>query len=378
MKFNKLVASLLLGMGCLYANAQTTYEDVEVEELNPHWYIQAQVGFQETLGEGSFGKLMSPNAQLGVGYRFNSVLGARLILNSWQSKALQKFDNTNYKWKWNYIAPTVDVTVNLTNAFCGFNPDRVVNVGLFAGIGANIGYKNDQAQDANKALVAASGVDPSLLALWDGTKARFLGQFGANLDFNVTRNFAIGLELQANVLPDGYNSKLAHNADWYFNCLVGIKYAFGNTTRKATKKVPVVVPTNATVEYVEKVVEKIVEVPVEKIVEVVREPFRRDIFFTIGKYNIRPDEMKKVEEIAQALKNNPNDKCEIVGYADKGTGTLAINLRLSDQRAQVVAETLINKYGIAPERIIKKSMGEQEYQPYNEPALCRVAMCVVH
>ncbi len=52
---------------------------------------------------------------------------------------------TTYKWKWNYVAPMVDATFNLTNLFCEYNPDRLVEVGVFGGIGANIAWGNDEA-----------------------------------------------------------------------------------------------------------------------------------------------------------------------------------------------------------------------------------------
>ena len=94
--------------------------------------------------------------------------------------------------------------------------------------------------------------------IWTGTKARFVGQFGVYADYNLTSNLKLGLELQANVLPDGYNSKKAGNADWYFNGLVGVKYAFGTTFTKQKRKKCCA----ATAE--PKIIEKIVEVPVRE------------------------------------------------------------------------------------------------------------------
>ena len=108
MKIKNILLSGVVAMGCISASAQEADKTVNV--FNPHWYVQAQVGGQYTLGEISFDKLLSPNAQLGLGYNFNKVVGARLSLNTWQSKAGQKVQNTTYKWKWNYVAPMVDAT----------------------------------------------------------------------------------------------------------------------------------------------------------------------------------------------------------------------------------------------------------------------------
>jgi outer membrane protein OmpA-like peptidoglycan-associated protein len=372
----KLLLSAILGLGFMSMSAQ----EVEVEEnvFQPHWYIQGQFGGQETLGETSFSKLLSPNAQVALGYKFNPYVGLRVAVNGWMSKASQTFFDTKYRWKWNYIAPTVDFTADLTNILGGYNPNRLVSVGVFGGIGANVAYHNDEANRVNAALATASGLSNPLELIWSGTKTRFVGQFGANLDFNVSSHVAIGLELQANVLPDSYNSKKAGNADWYFNGLVGVTYKFGKTNRKVTRTVGTPCPPCDPV-VVEKVVEKVVEVPVEVVVEkpVQIDSIRRDIFFNISNDIVSKTELPKVEEVAQFLKSHPNSKVVITGYADKGTGNLSINLRLAERRAQAVVNSLKNKYGIAADRITAKSMGEELYQPYNTPEQNRVAICVV-
>ncbi len=393
MKLNKI----LLAGAMLFAGASAMAQETITEYTYvPNWYIQGQFGGQETLGETSFKKLLSPNAQIAVGYNFNPYFGLRLAANSWRSKGALEFNRTfnpydqngkpldpisvgNYRWKWNYIAPTVDVTFNLTNLLWGYNPNRVVDVDLIGGVGANIAWKNKEANEVNADLTKLSnavGEDLGLAYNWTGTKTRFVGQFGLDANFNVSKHVSIGLELMANVLPDTYNSKKAYNADWYFNGLVGIRYTFGQKYIKTTRTVepPVQQP-----QVIERIIEKVIETPapVTNVVEEVRpEMLRRDIFFRINTYNITKDEMFKVNEVAEFLKNHPNAKVVITGYADKGTGTLAINLRLSKQRAEVVANTLKSKYNIAADRIIVKSMGEAEEQPYADPVDNRVAICV--
>lgn len=383
MKINKLFLTASFALCAAFmANAQEAQEETEYV-FQPHWYVQGQVGMQETLGETSFGKSASFNAQVGVGYRFNPVLGARLIFNGWTSKGSIEVDGKRSDWKWNYVAPTVNATVDLVNLIGGFNPERPVNAGIFAGIGANIAARNGEANDVNNALKASVYKDldaaarPDVLRnIWTGTKARFVGQFGVYADYNLTSNLKLGLELQANVLPDGYNSKKAGNADWYFNGLVGVKYAFGTTFTKQKRKKCCA----ATAE--PKIIEKIVEVPVEKIVvkEVIKEvpaPLTRDVFFKISTIKITKDEMYKVAEVARYMKTNPSTKVTVTGYADKGTGSMKLNLRLSAQRAEAVANALIKEYGIASDRITVKSMGEVEDQPYPTPAQNRVAICIV-
>ncbi|MDE6548626.1 MAG: OmpA family protein, partial [Muribaculaceae bacterium] len=322
MKLNKI----LLAGAMLFAGASAMAQETITEySYVPNWYIQGQFGGQETLGESSFGHLFSPNAQIAGGYNFNPYIGARLAINAWQSRGAQNFYYLNESnaqvpynqlWKWNYVAPTIDAVVNLTNLIGGYDPYRLVDVDLFAGIGANIAWNNDGAQTANKNLVGKNAEGLGLL--WDGTQARFLGQFGLDCNFNVSENVAVGLELMANVLPDGYNSKKAGNADWYFNGLVGVKYTFGPKYNKTTRvvEVPVQQP-----QIIERIIEKVVEpAPVTNVIEEVKpEMLRRDIFFRINTATITTQEMYKVSEVAEFLKDHPNAKVVITGYADKGT-----------------------------------------------------------
>lgn len=370
MKMNKI---LLAGAMLCASATMMAQETVTEYTYIPNWYIQGQFGGQETIGEASFGKLFSPNAQIALGYNFNPYIGARLAINAWQSKGASNFASDQYKWKWNYVAPTVDAVINLTNAFGGYDPHRLVDVDLLAGIGANIGFSNEQAADAS-ADMAAKHYGP-LENLWSGTKARFVGQMGFDVNFNVSDHVAIGLEIMANMLSDGYNSKKAGNPDWYVNGLLGVKYTFGEKYSETTRTIelPVAEP-----KVVERIIERVVEqAPAPAVVEEVKpEILRRDVFFRINTATITGTEMNKVAEVADFLKSHPNAKVEITGYADKGTGTMAINLRLSKQRAQIVANTLKTKYGIPADRMVVKSMGEEAFQPYSDPVDNRVAICV--
>ena len=404
MKLNKifLTASLLMAGVC--ANAQETVTEYVFQ---PHWYGQLQIGGQETLGEGSFGQLLSPNAQLAVGYKFNPYFGLRLAVNAWQSRGVLNLTKTNLNfgygeviaeplldhkgYRWNYVAPTLDAVVDLTNLIGGYNPTRVVEVNFIAGLGANIAFNNKKARQLN--IRAAEALNKQWLAenkttsnqmtgydgfkalgsAWGGCQGFMLGQFGFGLNFNCSSRFQVGLELMANVLSDRYNSKTGPNTDWYFNGLVGIGYSFGPKYQTVTK---VIEPEPEPV-VVEKVVEKIVEVPVqveEKKVE--KEVLRRDVFFLINKYDIRPQEMEKVAQVAEYLQTHPNATVTITGYADKGTGSKAYNLRLSAQRSQAVAKALQDQYFIPASRIIVKSMGEDMFQPYPDPVQNRVAICI--
>ncbi|MBQ6053777.1 MAG: OmpA family protein [Prevotella sp.] len=382
MKMKKTILSCLMLLAGISANAQEQKGTTEYV-FEPHWYVQIQpLGAQYTLGEVSFGDLLSYNVQATVGRQFSKLWGARLAVNAWQSKAGSKFDisNKEYKWKWNYVAPTIDATFNVSNALFGFNPNRVFNLSAFAGIGLNIGFSNTEAADADKAIRAMGTVvgsngttyttNQGLEYLWDGTKVRLMGQFGLMGDFKVSDKVSIGLELSANTLNDKYNSKKAKNWDWYFNALAGVKIALGNTY--STRFIPAPEPE---IRYVEKIVEKIVEVPAKvEEPEAKTEALRRDIFFAIGKTVIRKSEQQKVNEVVEYLNANPEAKVNITGYADAGTGNDRINDRLAAGRADVVVKAL-KKAGISASRISYDSKGAR-VQPFADNDSNRVSIVI--
>jgi len=373
MKIKKIVMSCLLLAGVLSASAQEQYPKT-VYDHNPYWYIQLQGGAQYTLGEINFKDLISPNVQVALGHQFTPVFGMRLQANAWESRA----GVGDYCWKWKYVAPGIDLTFNLSNLFCGFNPNRVFNVSVFAGAGANIAWDNKKDDIINNfnALYPFTKNTENIDYVWDGTKVRMFGRAGIAFDFRLSKAVSIGLEANANTLTDRYNSKRAHNWDWYFNALAGLKINLGKTHTTRTIEAP-----KAPEKVIEKVIERVVEKPCPQVVEPTRaveqkaEPFRRDIFFTIRATQISKDQQVKVKEVADYLKANPNATVEVTGYADKGTGNAKINSNLSQRRAQSVYNALTRTYGIAKNRIKVDFKGDT-VQPFAKDVENRVAICI--
>ena len=377
MKIKNILMSGVMAMGCLVANAQDAPKTEYV--FNPHWYVQGQIGAQYTLGEVKFGDLISPNIQLGVGRQFTPIWGARFSINAWQSKGgINEYSLTDgakvgkEKYDWKYISPMIDGTLNLSNALCGYNPTRTVSVGLLAGIGLNVGFSNDDAVALAATAATHNHGSENLTYAWDGTKVRFVGRVGANVDFRIDDAWSIGIEANANVLSDNYNSKKAGNCDWYFNALVGVRYNIGKTytTRTITPPAPVE-------KIVERIVEKIVEVPAKTTDSQFMKKassIRREVFFTIGKNVINAEGFKKIDEVAAYMKECPEATVTVTGYADRGTGSAKINNRIAARRADIVVSELI-KRGVARDRIIKSSKGSR-VQPFSDNDMNRVTICI--
>ena len=371
--FKTLFTVALAGLSTA-AMAQATYTDKDGNEytFKKHAFLDLQGGAQYTLGEAKFGDLISPNVQLGIGYQFSPVFGMRLQANGWQSKGgwngyKATKDGAPYTadYKFKYVAPGLDFMFNLSNLFCGWNPNRVFNVAAFVGGGANFAWGNDEVNE-----IAANIKDQHnylLEYLWDGTKVRPFGRAGIDLEFKVSKSVSIMLEGNANITTDKYNSKKAGNADWYFNALAGLRINLGksHTKTEPVKEAPVPVQ-----EYV-----KPEPKPQPKVEEKKVEEIRRDVFFVINSNKIASNEESKIKEVVDFLNANPEAKVVVTGYADAGTGNDRINDAISAKRAAAVVKALKEKYGIEESRITEDSKGAR-VQPFSENDKNRVSIMV--
>ena len=370
------MASAMLAMGATNAMAQATYTDKEGNEyqFEKHWFLDLQGGAQYTLGEAKFGDLLSPNVQLGLGYQFSPVFGMRLQANGWQSKGGwsgfranpgETPYNATYKFK--YVAPGLDFMFNLSNLFCGWNPNRVLNVTAFLGGGANIAWDNDEVNELATTIKNTSAYN--LEYLWDGTKVRPYGRAGLELAFKVSKSVSLMIEGNANVISDKYNSKKADNPDWYFNALAGLRINLGKSATKKEKPVEPE-PAPAPVQKVEEPAPAPAPVVEKKVEEI-----RRDIFFTINSNKISAKENQKILEVIDFLVKYPEAKVVVTGYADKGTGNDRVNDRIAAKRAAAVVWMLEKRYGIPAERITEESKGAR-VQPFAENDKNRVSIMI--
>ena len=134
------------------------------------------------------------------------------------------------------------------------------------------------------------------------------------------------------------------------------------------------------VRVVEKVVEKIVYVPVgtpaQQLAQAASEgAYAESVYFLINSSDIRSEEQSKVDRMISFLKENPDAKVRITGYADRGTGTDDRNNVLAAERAQAVVNAL-RKAGIADSRIYSSS-SSVDMDPTASPEANRVAVCII-
>ena len=386
-----IVAGLLMLMG-VSASAQESKSNPDLE-FRPHWSLGVQGGVAHTRGETSFGDLMSPAAQLSLTYRFHQAMGVRFGLGGWQGKgAVLAGVMQDYSYKFGQV--NADYILDLCGAFGGFRHDRVVNPYLLAGVGAGYGFNNEE----------AAAYKDKLEYYWEKKFFAPIGRAGLGVDFRLGECVSFGLEGNANILSDKFNSKRADNVDWQFNLLAGLTFRFGKNTRPSQSYYDRIAAEEAAAAAAKAAAER---AEAERLAaeKAAREKAEREaaeraaaekaareaaaraaaehaakaaensdnVFFTIGSTVIRKAEAQKIEKLAEWMKANPDFKVTLVGYADKETGTAKGNMKLSEGRVNKVKAALV-KLGIEPERVEFKG---DTVQPFAENAKNRVVTCTL-
>jgi outer membrane protein OmpA-like peptidoglycan-associated protein len=83
------------------------------------------------------------------------------------------------------------------------------------------------------------------------------------------------------------------------------------------------------------------------------------ILYGVDQSTVPAGEMNKMKAIAKVMKDNPDYKFTIVGFADY-TGSADYNQKLSVKRAEEAKKVLVNKYGIDPDRLVVAGKGQAE------------------
>lgn len=105
-----------------------------------------------------------------------------------------------------------------------------------------------------------------------------------------------------------------------------------------------------------------------------------DILFAIGSSELNPKARDLLKAMASVLKRYSSTHIDVEGYTDTAGGA-ALNLRLSQQRAKVVADVLLAE-GVAAPRITTRGFGENfprvpTRDGVNEPRNRRVEITLV-
>ncbi|GCB34622.1 OmpA family protein [Bacteroides faecichinchillae] len=348
MKSKLVILSLLLAGAAVTANAQTK-EKFTSERFKDNIFISvgggAQVCVNPDNSDYGLGKAITPLIHVSLGKWVNPTWGFRgQVAGLWStlnSKHLNGVETvvgnqtTWYKIKnKKYFTLRADALYNLSNSICGYNPDRLFTLSVFAGPGLTFA-KTYGDQDKLNALINGS--------------VGLMGQF------NINDYWDINIEARGEVSPSIFGKYSNAYTDGAVSLTAGVTYTFGgkkfiscngvdqdaindevNRYRSQLEK------AKADLDAAKRALAN-VKPEVREVVKTVQVPGPRAVFFKIGKATIDDYGLVNLKLAAKVMKENPNKKYKIAGYADKATGSVALNKKLADKRAQAVYDALVKE-----------------------------------
>ena len=182
-------------------------------------------------------------------------------------------------------------------------------------------------------------------------------QAGYQLTSNLNLGIYSGLTRLSGERMDGMPEHLhKNNFVWESGIRLGISFSKKKNKIVETPSVPqtevlhqdTILSENVNLkekETVDKAETKVVEQDIKEPVKVIFPV----IYFSFNRITIRPSEVSKLKSILHILKENPEMKVTVTGWCDT-RGSVAVNRRISRQRAQALKTWLV-KRGIAASRI---------------------------
>ncbi|MCR5472164.1 MAG: OmpA family protein [Prevotella sp.] len=352
----KFLMVLALASVSVAGMAQETTEkySVATNSFWSNWFVQANVAGTAFYSsqERNAGFSKSPlkdfrnnlGLSLAIGKWFTPGLGLRTKVNGVWGRTVSSEDakaNASKYWQANE-----QVLFNLSNMLCGYNPNRVWNFIPYAGAGIarNMSYNT-----------YAMGLQAGLLN-----------------EFRLSRKFALNLDLSYGIHePDfdgngaffGEDKPSAKSKDRDLNVEIGLTYNLGKATWNKVPDVDAInalhqsqldalnaqlADANAENDRLNNLIKnhKCPEAKTVTVKEVATAPV--SVFFNIGKSKIASrKDLQNVKAMTEASKDA---KFVVTGYADSKTGSASYNQKLSQKRAEAVANELV-KMGVSRDNI---------------------------
>lgn len=328
-----------------------------------NWFITAEGGANIYFSHGDSDRKtwdrFAPAAGLYVGKWFSPIIALRVGANYMTLKGLSdvrtedcKLDeplvNGKYKQKFNQVGPVFDAMLNLTNWWCGYHPGRRYNAIFYAGAGGYWTFTKDYTTDAQGNVIKSNG--------YKRNNDRVL-VFRAGLinDFRISDQVHLSLDIRYSGIDnhkdeegEGWN-RTSHD----LAAFLGVTYLF-NKREWSAPVVPVCPPAencdayrarlqaaNDRIKDLEDQLKDCLNKPVpEPVVE--KAPLAT-IYYPINIFRLTKKDVGLLEAVAGVMKDNPDKKYVITGWADNYTGNSKINERLRWNRVNGVKKQLIRK-----------------------------------
>lgn len=389
---------LFLVLAAVVLSASANAQEKEVitgHKTFDNWYIGFNGGVATPMqkwGDYGFMKGIAPSAGLRLGKNFTTSFGVAIDANAY----IESSEKSLMKSPTFFDAINVDAlgTFNVFNFFGGYlgKPRRVELIALggfgwshqFGGLsranGVNSKAALDLAFNLGRSRAVQLYLEPAVIfGLWDNGRVTnalsnphshlkfdsrsglFQLNVGMNFKFgtsNGTKNFAFArLRDQGEI--DDLNARINELRD-----------ESDSKDRRIARDIRRIAELEDSLEAAKKVKAPVVN-KVTKVVNVNNNVLQPTVIFGQGKSTIDAAQMASVAMIAKYMKNHPESKILIKGYASP-EGNPELNQKLSVARAQSVKDALVSRYGIAASRLTIQGMGATD-ELFDELDFNRVA-----
>jgi len=379
------IAASMVALCSMNASAQTAAETEENElgyKPQPYYFVQVQAGGATTFTDVNNFKIVKPTFSVAVGGMFSPSFGARLHFNGYRASGAFQSEPL-MKYGYNYITSDVDLMLNVMNLFTERNKTNF-NVYLIGGVGLNYAWNNSEFE-ALQSAGCANGYDVS--NAWgdkQNTRSSLLGhnlRVGVLGEYNICKNWSVGIEVDMNSLDDRFNSKYKNSDDWMMTAQISATYKFGfkKPTKTKAPVEPVVVEPEPEPEPEPVYATRIDTIWYDSIYyeENTRDrEIKKEIFFGLRESGVETSSAQ-INAVAKFLKGVKNAEITITSYADKGTGSPEKNMGYSKTRAEKTKQALINA-GVDPKVIKKVEWKGDTVQPYEENDKNRLSVITGH
>ncbi len=368
----KKLLLMLAFAGCAsYAMAQSDVPQkkfsVATNSFWSNWFITAggdyNVFYSDEEAGRDLGLSKSPFKQfrstfgfgVGVGKWFTPGIGLRTKFNGLWGKTVNTEDNAlNKRGMKHYWTINEQVMFNMSNLLCGYSDTRVWNVIPYIGAGVLHNMTSH---------IYSMDVNAGIMNTW-----RLCKKVDLFLDLSLVATEACSYA-DADLEP---TKTFFKNMDKIVSAEVGLKFNLGKATWEKTPDVDALMAMNkeqldalnASLRDAQNENARLKALLAQKkeapapqtVVKKEIAATKQSVFFNIGSARIASKkDLVNVKEVAEYAKANGN-KIAVTGYADSKTGSKGWNQKLSQKRADAVANELV-KMGVNRDNIIIKAAG---------------------
>lgn len=358
--------------------AQKALEDSKTFD---NWYFGILGGVNsKTTNNDDFFSNVNPHAGLRLGRYWTPVVG-------WVVEGDVFFRDKAFNMSTqDYVkALNVDLlgTLNLSNWFGGYKGrPRVCEVVALGGIGWNHIFKAKE--NPSNDLISKLGLD---LVFNLGSSKAWQIYLEPAINFNLTNPERIkfnvnssALQLSAGINYKFGNSNGTHNFKYAqlrdqgeiddLNALINeLRNENDKKDTRIARNIRRIAELEDSLEAARNVKPTVVKNVVTKVVN--NNVLQPTVIFGQGKSTVDAAQMASVAMIAKYMKNHPESKILIKGYASP-EGNPELNQKLSEARANSVKNALVSRYGIAESRLTTQGMGATD-ELFDEVDFNRVA-----